>query len=89
MSVLVWVLRGLLMWLGLALPVGVVLGRAIKLADQQRPTCDDLTALVPVESWSDTAVREEFDAMTPGFVTEDSFELDNEINRRARRGWVL
>ena len=76
MTIALWLLRAIFMWLGLALPVGVVIGRGIRLADRQRPTCD---------AWS-TAVREEFDQLVPGFVTEHSFELDNALNHAAE-GW--
>ena len=48
------------------------LGRCIRLAD-------DLDQPPPKPT-----VDAEFRALVPGMVTEDVFELDNEINRKAR-----
>lgn len=34
---MVWVVVGVMIWVALALPVAVLIGRAIRLADQRRP----------------------------------------------------
>lgn len=74
---------GVVAWLCLATPAAVVIGRSIGLADRkssQPPTPQ------PPAGWSQTAVEAEFALMVPGWVTEESFDLDNQINRAA--GWA-
>ena len=76
-------------WCGIAIALGLGIGKGIRAADRAQDGIhdgndDDLCALIQPTPSGQDEVELQFRALMPGFVTADSFQLDAQMNRRAR-----